>query len=107
MPWTEKNYPASMKNLPEQVRRKAIEIANALLEDKQMDEGMAIATAISRAKDWAAGNRKEYLFSSRRKAVRRAEREARDSNSYLKVQGKNGKTDKRSSFSPNRRSHKS
>lgn len=43
-----------MKNLPEPVRDKAIEIANALLEEKNMDEGIAIATAISRAKDWAA-----------------------------------------------------
>ena len=72
-----------------------------------MDEGMPIATAINRAKDWAVGNKKEYLFSSRRKAVRRAEREARDSNSYLKVLGKNGKTEKRNSSSPHRRSQKS
>ena len=43
-----------MKNLPAGVRNKAVEIANALLEEKQMDEGLAIATAISRAKDWAA-----------------------------------------------------
>jgi uncharacterized protein YdaT len=31
-----------------------MEIANALLEEKNMEEGIAIATAISRAKDWAA-----------------------------------------------------
>jgi uncharacterized protein YdaT len=54
MPWTKRDYPVSMKNLPEEVRNKAIEIANALLEEKNMDEGIAIATAISRAKDWAA-----------------------------------------------------
>jgi uncharacterized protein YdaT len=42
-----------MKHLPEATRNKAIEIANALLEEKHMDEGIAIATAISRAKDWA------------------------------------------------------
>jgi uncharacterized protein YdaT len=48
-----------MKNLPEEVREKSIEIANALLEEKQMDEGIAIATAISRAKDWAANRGKE------------------------------------------------
>jgi uncharacterized protein YdaT len=53
MPWTKKDYPASMKNLPEPVRNKAIEIANALLKEKEMDEGIVIATAISRAKDWA------------------------------------------------------
>lgn len=54
MPWTKNEYPASMKNLPTEVREKAIEIANALLDEKDMDEGIAIATAISRAKDWAA-----------------------------------------------------
>jgi uncharacterized protein YdaT len=53
MPWTKKDYPDSMKNLPEKVRNKAIEIANALLEERDMEEGIVIATAISRAKDWA------------------------------------------------------
>ena len=53
MPWTKTDYPVSMKNLPDRVRVKAIEIANALLEETSMDEGIAIATAISRAKDWA------------------------------------------------------
>ena len=47
-----------MKNLPEAVRNKAIEIGNALLEERNMNEGMAIATAISRAKDWAANHGK-------------------------------------------------
>lgn len=59
MPWTKKDFPASMKNLPEGVRNKAIEIANALLEEKNMGEGIAIATAISRAKDWAANHGKQ------------------------------------------------
>jgi uncharacterized protein YdaT len=59
MPWTKKDYPASMKNLPKDVRNKAIEIANALLEGRDMDEGIAIATATSRAKDWAANRGKD------------------------------------------------
>ena len=54
MPWTKSDYPDSMKNLPVEVREKAIEIANALLDEADMDEGIAIATSISRAKDWAA-----------------------------------------------------
>lgn len=54
MPWTKTNCPNSMKNLPAAVRNKAIEIANALLKERHMDEGIAIATAISRAKDVAA-----------------------------------------------------
>ncbi|MBL0741969.1 DUF2188 domain-containing protein [Chryseolinea lacunae] len=56
MPWTTSNYPDSMKNLPERVRDKAIDIANALLEERDMEEGIAIATGISRAKDWAANH---------------------------------------------------
>lgn len=58
MPWDKKDYPASMKNLPGSVRDKAIDIANALVTDKNMDEGIAIATGISRAKDWAINNDK-------------------------------------------------
>lgn len=59
MPWNKKNYPPSMKNLPAEVRNKAIEIANALLAGTDMPEGIAIATATSRAKDWAANRGKE------------------------------------------------
>jgi uncharacterized protein YdaT len=54
MPWTNEHYPVSMKNLPFPVREKAIEIANALLQEKNMEEGIAIAIAISRAKAWVA-----------------------------------------------------
>ena len=53
MPWNEGYYPASMKNLPLAVRRKAIEIANALLESGH-PEGQAIRIGIARARQWAA-----------------------------------------------------
>jgi uncharacterized protein YdaT len=59
MPWTKKDYPDAMKNLPAEVRNKSIEIANALLEETRMNDGLAIATAISRAKDWAANRGKK------------------------------------------------
>lgn len=52
MPWSEKDYPASMKHLTPEVRDKAIEIANALLE-KDYDEGKAIPIAIAKAEEWA------------------------------------------------------
>lgn len=52
MPWTKRNYPVSMKNLSAKVRNKAIEIANALLEDGR-DEGSAIAIATAQAQRWA------------------------------------------------------
>ena len=59
MPWTKRDYPDSMKNLPAAVRDKAIGIANALLKQRDIDEGIVIATAISRAKDWAVNHGKK------------------------------------------------
>jgi uncharacterized protein YdaT len=52
MPWNASYYPASMRHLDAAVREKAIEIANALL-DEGMDEGKAIRIAIAKAKEWA------------------------------------------------------
>jgi len=52
MPWTEDRYPPSMRRLTPRTREKAIEIANALLEEG-MEEGMAIRVAIAKAKQWA------------------------------------------------------
>jgi len=52
VPWSDTYYPPSMKNLPPAVRRKAIEIANALLRER-CPEGQAIRIAIARAKQWA------------------------------------------------------
>ncbi len=52
MPWDENHYPASMSHLPARVRRKAIEIANALLAEGY-DEGKAIRIAVAKAKEWA------------------------------------------------------
>lgn len=53
MPWSKTNYPSSLKNLPQPVRNKAIEIANALMEKGNMEESRVIATAINNAKTWA------------------------------------------------------
>lgn len=50
MTWTKNDYPESMKNLNESTRNKAIEIANALLEDGY-EEGRAISIGISQAED--------------------------------------------------------
>jgi uncharacterized protein YdaT len=52
VPWDETYYPPSMRNLPPEVRLKAIEIANALLEEG-CDEGKAIRIGIAKAKEWA------------------------------------------------------
>ena len=52
MPWTIERYPASMKYLPPVVRDKAIEIANALL-DQDFSEDQSIRIGIAHAKKWA------------------------------------------------------
>jgi len=52
MPWNNDYFPASMNHLSPPVREKAIEIANALLEDG-VEEGKAIRIAIAKAKEWA------------------------------------------------------
>ncbi len=52
MPWTTNDYPDSLQNLNENVREKAIEIANALVDDGY-GEGRAISIATAQAKDWA------------------------------------------------------
>ncbi|ANE48327.1 hypothetical protein SY83_20870 [Paenibacillus swuensis] len=51
MPWMKGKFPESMKNLDPRVRNKAVEIANALLEDGS-EEGRAIAIATAQAKKW-------------------------------------------------------
>jgi uncharacterized protein YdaT len=52
MPWTPERYPVSMHHLSPAVRDKAIQIANALLE-QGMQDGQAIRISIVRAKQWA------------------------------------------------------
>jgi uncharacterized protein YdaT len=52
MPWSKGDYPPSYKNLPRPIREKAVEIANALLIDKHMEEGAAIAIGVKNAKEW-------------------------------------------------------
>jgi uncharacterized protein YdaT len=52
MPWTADQPPPSMRNLPPKVRRKAVEIANALLRER-MDEAKAIRIATAKARAWA------------------------------------------------------
>ncbi|MFL2119457.1 DUF2188 domain-containing protein [Marinilactibacillus psychrotolerans] len=51
MSWNTNDYPASMKNLDGVVRKKAIDIGNALL-DSNYPEDRAIPIAISQAKEW-------------------------------------------------------
>lgn len=57
MPWTEDRPPVSMRRLPPEVRRKAVEIANALLRER-MDEAKAIRIATAKARAWALQQRR-------------------------------------------------
>jgi len=61
MPYTKDDYPSSMKNLDKDVKEKAIEILNAIINDNSMKESLAIPTAISRAKDWAKNKGKKVF----------------------------------------------
>lgn len=51
MPWDENNYPDSLKNLKKIVRRKAVDIANAL-KDKGYSDQRAISIATEQAEKW-------------------------------------------------------
>lgn len=58
MPWSKTDYPDSMKNLPDDIRDKAIEIANALLEE-DYSEGRAISIGIAQARKYIEGDAEE------------------------------------------------
>jgi hypothetical protein len=65
MPWEETYYPRSMRNLPLEARLKAIEIANALLEDGY-DEGELYALRLSRPRSGPrAASDRNPLFKGR------------------------------------------
>jgi len=49
MPWYNGDHPPSYKNQPEELRQKAVEIANALLKEG-VEEGIAIATGLKQAR---------------------------------------------------------
>ncbi|SIS48984.1 DUF2188 domain-containing protein [Salimicrobium flavidum] len=51
MPWNTQDYPDSLKNLDTAVRKKAITIANAML-DQGYKEDRAIPIATEQAKEW-------------------------------------------------------
>ncbi|HRI61379.1 MAG TPA: hypothetical protein PK228_16680 [Saprospiraceae bacterium] len=70
MPLTKDNYPNSLKNMTARVRNKAIEIANALLEEGRLEDS-AIPIATSKAEEWAA-SRNIQVFKKERAAAKRS-----------------------------------
>lgn len=82
MPWNEKDYPNSMKNLDSMVRRKAIDIANAMIKEGYKEDH-AIPIAISQAKEWAedaGAGEKEKL---KKKDITNHEDDPQDTSSRL------------------------
>lgn len=64
MPWYNGGFPPSYKNQPEQIRSKAVEIANELLLHGA-EEGVAIATGLKRARELFAKSKPNKRRSSR------------------------------------------
>lgn len=60
MPWTYRDYPASMKNLATETRHKAIDIANAL-EREGYEEQRCLAIATAQAEKWAKKRDKQVV----------------------------------------------
>ncbi|SFE15465.1 Uncharacterized protein YdaT [Lentibacillus persicus] len=60
MPWTMNDYPSSMKNLDHTTRKKAIDIANSMV-DEGYDEGRAIPIAMEQAREWKQNASKKEL----------------------------------------------
>ncbi len=81
MPWTKNDYPPSMKNLEEEVRIKAIDIANAMVADGY-DESRAIPIAINQAKEWAEDATEKEVKDLRKKDIT-DHKKSEDSSAHL------------------------
>lgn len=67
MPWDMNDYPDSMKNMDKVVRKKAIDIGNALL-DNGYSEDRAIPIAQQQAKEWVENASKDEKNSFEKEA---------------------------------------
>ncbi|MFC4736125.1 DUF2188 domain-containing protein [Bacillus daqingensis] len=75
MPWNMQDYPSSLKNLDTAVRKKAIDIANTMLEEGYK-EGEAIPIATEQAKEWqknASDKEIEQLKQASQKEIESAD----------------------------------
>ncbi|MFC2947878.1 DUF2188 domain-containing protein [Virgibacillus sediminis] len=82
MPWTMNDYPSSMKNLNSITKKKAIDIANSMI-DEGYEEGRAIPIAIEQAKEWhsnASGEELEEYKRHGKPAERSSEGKRHDNN---------------------------
>ncbi|WP_163529131.1 DUF2188 domain-containing protein [Halobacillus ihumii] len=81
MPWDTKDYPSSFKSLDTVVRKKAIDIANAMI-DEGYDEGRAIPIATEQAKEWyenASQDEKQEMSNKSDKELRNREKDDQSS----------------------------
>jgi len=69
VPFDRRDFPNSMKNLDKEVRDKAIDIANAMIEEGY-EEKNAIPIAISQAKEWANKASSAELKEIRKKNIK-------------------------------------
>lgn len=60
MPWYNGDYPPSYNNQPRELREKAVEIANALLQDGA-EEGIAIATGLKQARELLKNHKEQNV----------------------------------------------
>src|SRR5699024_8853746 len=76
MPWTLNDYPSSMKNLPHATKKKASDIANAMIDEGYHEE-RAIPIATEHAKEWRDNARKNEV-NRYEKGSKPKERSAKD-----------------------------
>ena len=57
--WTSSHFPAAMRSLNHSTRAKAIEIANQLMEQGQLDQQNIVAVSVDEARRWARCGRVE------------------------------------------------
>lgn len=82
MPWNENYYPNSMKNLDPMVRRKAIDIGNAMLKEGYK-ESSAIPIAISEAEKWIQDASEEDIKALKEKDITKHKNDPKNTSSRL------------------------
>lgn len=121
MPWSKENYPNTFKNFDSEVKNKAIEIANALLDDGY-EESRAIPIAAKQAQQWAENSKENNIkrhiiptengwgikkengdrlietFEKKENAKKRGREIARNQNATLVIHDKEGKISEQVSY---------
>jgi uncharacterized protein YdaT len=118
MPWSLKDYPDSMKNLVGPIKEKAIDIANALLEEGY-EEGRAISIAIAQAKKWVGNesptqhvvphpkgwaikaekaDKASNIFDTKEEALKKGQQIASNQKTHLVIHRQDGTIEKQQNF---------